>query len=197
MLLNKKTAILVYYYALELPITQSAGRATARRFNARGSAAPPPLASYLFGIGYRPRSLPEIARAEQDHAKMSRRNRLYPMSSSLQQEPTMPHDGPIAHDAENYVRPGEPGHNVSGGEVVWERWQKKRIFVRALEGTYGELVRELFSQPRVYHAKDWKWKGGPQLYGKTVIHPGAVKIAQSIECHLNTFSPHGAAPTDI
>ena len=24
-------------------------------------------------------------------------------------------------------------------EVTWERWQKKRTFVRALEGTYGEL----------------------------------------------------------
>ena len=28
----------------------------------------------------------------------------------------------------------------SDGEVVWERWQKKRVFVRALEGTYGELM---------------------------------------------------------
>jgi mannose-6-phosphate isomerase-like protein (cupin superfamily) len=104
----------------------------------------------------------------------------------------MPHDDPVLHEPDRYVRPGEPGHNTAGGEVVWERWQKKRTFVRALEGTYGELVRELFTQPRVYHAKDWKWKGGPQLYGKTVIHPGSVKIAQSIECHLNTFSPHGA-----
>ncbi len=38
----------------------------------------------------------------------------------------------------------------SDGEVVWERWSKKRVFVRALEGTYGELVAELFSQPRIY-----------------------------------------------
>ena len=49
-------------------------------------------------------------------------------------------------------------------EAVWERWSKKRVFVRALEGTYGELVHELFSQPRVYKSKDWKWKGGPQTY---------------------------------
>ena len=27
-----------------------------------------------------------------------------------------------------------PGHNQPK-EVVWERWQKKRTFVRALEGT--------------------------------------------------------------
>ena len=52
-----------------------------------------------------------------------------------------------------------PGHNLPGDEVVWERWAKKRTFVRALEGTYGELVKELFNQPRVYHSKDWDWKG--------------------------------------
>ena len=34
-------------------------------------------------------------------------------------------------------------------EVSWERWSKKRTFVRALEGTYGELVEELFSQPTI------------------------------------------------
>ena len=28
----------------------------------------------------------------------------------------------------------------SDGEVVWERWQKKRVFVRALEGTYGGAI---------------------------------------------------------
>ena len=50
-------------------------------------------------------------------------------------------------------------------EAVWERWSKKRTFVRALEGTYGELVHELFNQPRVYRSKDWKWKGGPQNFG--------------------------------
>src|SRR5256885_9210086 len=61
----------------------------------------------------------------------------------------MPHDDPALHEPERYVRPGEPGHNAAGGEVVWERWQKKRTFVRALEGTYGELVRELFTQPRL------------------------------------------------
>jgi len=49
-------------------------------------------------------------------------------------------------------------------EGVWERWSKKRVFVRALEGTYGELVHELFSQPRVYKSRDWKWKGGPQNF---------------------------------
>jgi quercetin dioxygenase-like cupin family protein len=47
-----------------------------------------------------------------------------------------------------------PGHNQPREEVVWERWTKKRTFVRALEGTYGELVHELFKQPRVIHAKD-------------------------------------------
>jgi hypothetical protein len=76
-------------------------------------------------------------------------------------------------------------------EVVWERWSKKRVFVRALEGTYGELVHELFSQPRVYKSKDWKWKGGPQNFGKKIINPQAVKVAQSIEAHLDVFAPGG------
>lgn len=76
-------------------------------------------------------------------------------------------------------------------EAVWERWSKKRVFVRALEGTYGELVHELFSQPRVYKSKDWKWKGGPQNFGKKIINPQAVKVAQSIEAHLDVYAPGG------
>ena len=94
-------------------------------------------------------------------------------------------------ETDTYVQPGEPGHNA-GKEVVWERWQKKRTFVRALEGTYGEVYKSLFNQPRVYSATEWKWKGGPQMYSKAMIHPGSVEIAQSIECHLNVFSPHGS-----
>ncbi len=76
-------------------------------------------------------------------------------------------------------------------EAVWERWSKKRVFVRALEGTYGELVSELFSQPRVYKSRDWKWKGGPQNFGKKIINPQAVKVAQSIEAHLDVYAPGG------
>ncbi len=86
------------------------------------------------------------------------------------------------------------GHNVHGGakgDVVWERWQKKRTFVRALEGTYGELKAELFSQPRVYHTRDMNWKGGPQNFGKKVINPQATKVAQSIEAHVDAFAPGG------
>jgi mannose-6-phosphate isomerase-like protein (cupin superfamily) len=94
-------------------------------------------------------------------------------------------------------KPAEPGlgHNIGAHapreEPVWERWTKKRVFVRALEGTYGELVKELFTQPRVYHSKDWKWKGGPHNYGKKIINPQAVKVAQSIECHVDCFAPGG------
>jgi len=73
----------------------------------------------------------------------------------------------------------------------WDRWAKKRTFVRALEGTYGELVHELFSQPRVYRSKEMKWKGGPQNYGKKVINPQSVKVAQSIETHIDILAPGG------
>lgn len=76
-------------------------------------------------------------------------------------------------------------------EVVWERWSKKRTFVRGLEGTYGELMQQLFSQPRIYPTQALKWKGGPQNFGKKVINPQAVKIAQSIESHIDAFAPGG------
>ena len=91
--------------------------------------------------------------------------------------------------SDTYIKPGQPGHNAK--EVVWERWTKKRVFVRALEGTYGELVRELFNQPRVYPTRDHKWKGGPGHYGKKIINPQSVKVAQSIETHIEVFSPGG------
>ena len=52
-----------------------------------------------------------------------------------------------SNETDTYQAPGEAGHNK---EVVWERWQKKRTFVRALEGTYGEVYKELFAAPRVY-----------------------------------------------
>jgi gentisate 1,2-dioxygenase len=63
--------------------------------------------------------------------------------------------------------------------------------VRALEGTYGNLVHELYSQPRVYRTKDLKWKGGPGSYGKKIINPQAVKVAQSIETHMEVYAPGG------
>jgi hypothetical protein len=53
--------------------------------------------------------------------------------------------------------------------VLWERWQKKRTFVRALEGTYSDLTQSLLNQPRVYSSRSMPWKGGPQVYGKHVI----------------------------
>lgn len=84
-----------------------------------------------------------------------------------------------------------PGHNQP--EVVWERWQKKRTFVRALEGTYGELQQALADQPRVYSTLDMEWKGGPQAYGKHVINPQRTDIAQSIETHIHAYAPGGYA----
>ena len=63
----------------------------------------------------------------------------------------------------------------------WERWAKKRTFVRALEGTYSHLYKQLVDQPRVFSSKDVPWKGGPGHFGKSVISPQAVNITQSIE----------------
>ena len=36
----------------------------------------------------------------------------------------------------------------------WDRWAKKRTFVRALEGTYSHLYKTLKEEKRVYSAGD-------------------------------------------
>ncbi len=82
------------------------------------------------------------------------------------------------------------GHNQPK-EVVWERWQRKRTFVRALEGTYGELQEKLWNQPRVYSALDQEWRGGPQLFDKTIVNPQKTDIAQSVETHISCIAPGG------
>src|SRR5258708_37298851 len=86
-------------------------------------------------------------------------------------------------------QPG-PGHNLER-EGVWERWQKKRTFVRALEGTYGDLTKALLDAPRVYSSRNIAWKGGPQHYGKKVINPSATPVTQSIETHVEAYAPSG------
>ena len=57
------------------------------------------------------------------------------------------------------AEPG-PGHNNPFADVVWERKTRHRIFVRALEGTYGNLVHELYSQPRVYRTRTSSGRAG-------------------------------------
>lgn len=92
----------------------------------------------------------------------------------------------------NTATPELPGpkHNQDQ-EAVWARWSKKRTFVRALEGTYSHLTKELLDQPRVYSAKNTPWKGGPVIYGKHIISPGSTKITQSIETHIEAYGPGG------
>jgi len=91
---------------------------------------------------------------------------------------------------EDDTQPGV-GHNQP--EVVWERWVKKRTFVRALEGTYSDLQSGLLDKPRVYSTNDMEWTGGPQSYGKHLINPQSTDIAQSIETHVHAFAPGGYA----
>ena len=55
----------------------------------------------------------------------------------------------------------------------WERWAKKRTFVRALEGTYSHLYKALLEEKRVYPSNEVPWKGGPGQFGKSVISPQA------------------------
>src|SRR3954454_14492188 len=74
----------------------------------------------------------------------------------------------------------------------WDRWAKKRTFVRALEGTYSHLYKTLKDEKRVYSAGDVAWKGGPQMFGKSVISPQATAIIQSIESHIEAYAPKTA-----
>ena len=66
-----------------------------------------------------------------------------------------------------YDRTPGQGHNQPPhdhdheNEEIWERWAKKRVFVRQLEGTYSHLYQALVEQPRVFSFRDLPWKGGP------------------------------------
>ena len=74
----------------------------------------------------------------------------------------------------------------------WDRWAKKRTFVRALEGTYSHLYKTLVEEPRVYSSSDVPWHGGPGHFSKSVISPQAVNITQSIdECRVCLFLTWG------
>ena len=59
------------------------------------------------------------------------------MTGILENPPGVGHNQPEAEGAEK-----ENQH--------WERWAKKRTFVRALEGTYSHLYQALIDQPRVF-----------------------------------------------
>jgi mannose-6-phosphate isomerase-like protein (cupin superfamily) len=76
-------------------------------------------------------------------------------------------------------------------EVRWERWQKKRIFVRELSGKYEEIYKDLYAQPRVIKTRDVPYKGGPILFGNKTVNPANQRIIQAFESHIDTFAPGG------
>jgi quercetin dioxygenase-like cupin family protein len=98
-----------------------------------------------------------------------------------------------------YERTPGPGHNhphdhghdhgLESENQQWDRWAKKRVFVRQLEGTYSHLYEALVNEPRVYSSRDIPWKGGPGLYGKHVISPHSTAVTQSIETHIEVYAP--------
>tara|TARA_Y100001934_G_scaffold165175_1_gene196619 strand:- start:1114 stop:1713 length:600 start_codon:yes stop_codon:yes gene_type:complete len=93
----------------------------------------------------------------------------------------------MSPEAKPVQDPSLAGHNKK--EIVWDRWVKKRTFVRALEGTYGEMQQGLYEEDRVISSSDMMWKGGPLAFGKHVINPQHTQIAQSIETHLHVYAP--------
>ena len=85
--------------------------------------------------------------------------------------------------------PHDHSHELETENQQWERWAKKRVFVRQLEGTYSHLYEALVNEPRVYSSRDIPWKGGPGLYGKHVISPHSTAVTQSIETHIEVYAP--------
>ena len=84
----------------------------------------------------------------------------------------------------------QPDHDASlPGSEKWDRWAKKRVFVRELAGTYSSLYKDLMEQPRIYSSSKVAWKGGPELYGKHIISPAHANVAQSIETHIEVYAP--------
>ncbi len=75
------------------------------------------------------------------------------------------------------------------GEGRWERWLKKRIFVREVSGKYAEVYRQLLEQPRVYKSKASAFTEGPTFFHKPIITPQEASIAQSIESHIDVLAP--------
>jgi mannose-6-phosphate isomerase-like protein (cupin superfamily) len=92
------------------------------------------------------------------------------------------------------VRPGI-GHNQPDEYAEekkhekWERWAKKRTFVRALEGTYSHLYKALLEEKRVYPSRDVPWKGGPGQFGKSVISPQATASSSRSRSHIEAYAP--------
>lgn len=74
-------------------------------------------------------------------------------------------------------------------EVKWERWQKRRVFVREVAGKYAELRQQLWEQPRVYKTKTMPYQGGPAAFGKKILNPQEVAVAQAIETHMEVLAP--------
>jgi quercetin dioxygenase-like cupin family protein len=88
------------------------------------------------------------------------------------------------------MRPEEETEKEQAGEQKWERWQKKRIFVREVSGKYDEIFQGLLNQPRVYKSKDIEWKGGPTKWNKHVINPQKTMVTQAIETHIDVLTPN-------
>jgi len=88
---------------------------------------------------------------------------------------------------DNVGQIGEDGEEI----VRWERWQKKRLFVRELAGKYEEIYKELYAQPRIIPSRDAPIKGGPQVFGQKNINPMSARIIQAFETHLEYFTPGG------
>jgi gentisate 1,2-dioxygenase len=100
------------------------------------------------------------------------------MTGLYEQKPGLGHNKPRGDDPE-----------VEKEQQHWERWAKKRVFVRQLEGTYSHLYKQMLEEPRVYSSRDHAWKGGPGNYGKHIISPQTTTVTQSVETHIEAYAP--------
>jgi mannose-6-phosphate isomerase-like protein (cupin superfamily) len=66
---------------------------------------------------------------------------------------------------------------------------RERIFVREISGRYGEISKDLFEGPRVFHSTDVEYRGGPQHFNKTIVSPEVAGASQIFHSHLDIYVP--------
>src|SRR6201997_4093592 len=83
-----------------------------------------------------------------------------------------------------------PGNTVENESHYHSK--KDRIFVRGVQGQYSlkDELKRLRDMPRVRHAKDLKFRDGPQTYSRHYVEPKD-GITQTFHLHLEEYGPGG------
>lgn len=75
--------------------------------------------------------------------------------------------------------------------IVEREYEVERIFVRAITSSKYSIREERERQrklPRVYKTKNFPWKGGPQVWHKSILNP-AMGIMQTLQASYEELAP--------